>query len=114
MKEGLRSHDERKKKSDYVSALSFAGRVRSSNSSSSSTYSIHEGCSLKGVFCWKRSFFFSRRWSLFSSSSSFRSDAATPKRVNNVWLFFIRWTNFECKPLSTVALLDAKTPRLLM
>ena len=107
-----------KRKAIIMSPFRFLLRgafVRSSNSSSSSTCnSIHEGCSLKGVFRWKRSFFFSRRWSLFSSSSSFRSDAATPKRVNNVWLFFIRWTNFECKPLSTVALLDAKTPRLLM
>ena len=36
-----------------------------------------------------------------------------PNKVNNVSLSLIFWQNISCKPLSTVRLLDARTPRAL-
>ena len=62
------------------------------------------------------SFYFSLSIFLFYARGQAPSAAAafaTPNKFNNVWLDFIFWTNFSCKPLSKVRLLDAKTPRLL-
>ena len=63
------------------------------------------------------SFYFSLSIFLFYARGQAPSAAAaafaTPNKFNNVSLDFIFWTNFSCKPLSKVRLLDAKTPRLL-